>query len=57
MEQKIKELKVQAFDIREAIDKLDIQKEQLTLQYNKIISQMTSIKNSIEETKKNANKK
>ena len=44
MDEKIKELKIQAFDIREKLDILNIQRENLLQEYNNIIAQINSFK-------------
>ena len=51
MEQKIKELKVKAFDIRDQLDAIELQAEYLRKEYNKILTEMKQIRDIMEKDK------
>ena len=51
MEQKIKELKVKAFDIRDQLDATELQAEYLRKEYNKILTEMKQIRDIMERDK------
>jgi len=51
MEQKIKELKVKAFDIRDQLDATELQAEYLRKEYNKILTEMKQIRDIMEKEK------